>query len=141
MADSAGATSGGSVTDSVGGAQMSDQAAEAQIDAESSQAAAIAQKSDPEDPATGGINPRTAEAKMQAAQVATTAAIGAGFEFTPEQVEVQLAHCQQQLNELNNDLTNAQEAVQAVREPAPDAASVAQADAVRNMLTGTVGCD
>ena len=75
---------------------------------------------------------------MQHAQAAAAAATGAGFEFTPEQVEIQLKHCQEMLNDLRFDLLSAQRAKQAVYEPAPDAASVAQADAVRNMMQSAV---
>lgn len=121
------------------GSQISAQTAQTQINAESTQARTTAQQNDPEDPGTGGINPTTAAAKLRAAQTATTAAIGAGFEFTPEQIEAQLTQCQRELYDLNNDLRIAQDAVQAVHEPAPDAASVGQADAVRNMLNSTVG--
>jgi hypothetical protein len=110
----------------------------AQIRAETAQARATTQASDPEDPGTGGINPRTATAKTRNAQAATAAAAGAGFEFTPEEVDLQLKHCRDQLNDLNLDLRSAEYAKEAVHEPAPDAASVAQANAVRNMLENTV---
>jgi hypothetical protein len=115
-----------------------DPALTAQIQAETAQAQATDRANDPEDPSTGGIDPRTAQAKLHHAQTATAAATGAGFEFTPEQVDTQLKHCQNLLNDLRNDLQDAQAANEGVYEPAPDAASVAQADAVRNMMANAV---
>lgn len=109
-----------------------------QIDAEAAQAEATSRAIEPEDPGTGGINPRTAHAKLQHAQAVAAAATGAGFEFTPEEVELQLRHCQEQLRDLNDDLQSAQYAKAAVHEPAPDAASVAQANAVRDMFSSTI---
>ncbi len=121
-----------------GSGQAADPTLVGQIQDESAQARATAQTNDPEDPGTGGINPRTVQAKLRSSQAATTAATGAGFEFTPEQVDLQLRHCQDQIHDLHIDLRTAEQAVAAVHEPAPDAASVAQANAVRNMLESTV---
>jgi hypothetical protein len=121
----------------VGSGQAPDPTLVGQIQDEAAQAQATAQANDPEDPGTGGINPRTVQAKLHAAQVATGAATGPGFEFTPEQVGLQLRHCEGQINDLRWDLGLARQAVAAVHEPAPDPASVAQADAVRNMLEST----
>lgn len=115
-----------------------DAAALAQLSTESAQLSAAAAQDSPPENSMGWVNPRAAELDYQHAQAAATAATGAGFEFTPEQISTQLAHCEQQLKELATDLVSAQTAEQALHAPAPDAASVAQAAAVRNMLTETV---
>ena len=116
---------------------MSDQAAVDQIGAETAQASANQQRSDIEARDGGGINPRIAAAQLQSIQQQTAAAIGKGFQFTPEQIEAQLVHASRQLADLNHDRTMAQGAEQAVHSPAPDLASVAQADAVRRMMANT----
>jgi hypothetical protein len=74
---------------------------------------------------------------MRGVAQATTAAIGKGFQFTPDQIETQLAHASQQLVDLNSDKRAAQLAAQAVRPPAPDQASTAQSAGVRQMLLDT----
>jgi hypothetical protein len=109
-----------------------------QIESEAAQANANDRADDPEDPATGGINPRTVQARLRHAEAATTTAIGPGFEFTAGEVELQLKHCRDQLADLRVNLLHADEAVTAVYPPAPDPASTAQADAVRNMPQNTV---
>jgi alpha/beta superfamily hydrolase len=115
-----------------------DSTALAQLSYESAQLSAAAKQDSPPENSMGDVNPRAAELDYQHAQAAAAAATGAGFEFTPEQINTQLAHCEQQLKELATDLFSAQSAEQAVHAPAPDAASVAQANAVRNMLTETI---
>lgn len=62
----------------------------------------------------------------------------AGFEFTPEQVEIQLAHCRRHLDKSILDQWVAQVAALAANLPAPDPASVAQAEAVKEMLASTL---
>ena len=109
-----------------------------QVRAESAQATATARAGDPEDGHTGGIDPRTAEARLHHTQTAETAAVGPGFQFTPEQIDLQLHQCQQHLADLNNDLQLARHTVDVVHEPAPDGASVTQAAAVRSMLINTI---
>jgi hypothetical protein len=108
-----------------------------QIEDETARAKATDRANDPED-GGHGINPRTVQAKLRSTQAATTAAIGAGFEFTPEEVATQLQLCQDQLNELQNDLVKATKTQNLVLEPAPDSASRTQADAVKNMFANTV---
>jgi hypothetical protein len=110
----------------------------AQIQAEGTQATSTADANDPEDPGVGGINARTGLAKLKHAQAVTAAAVGSGFQFTPEQIETQLKHCAEQIRDLNDDLRTAQAAVIAVHSPAPDSASVAQADAVKQMMENAV---
>jgi hypothetical protein len=107
-----------------------------QINDETAKAQATTRANDPEDGGRG-INPRTVEAKLRSTQAATTAAIGAGFEFTPEEVAAQLKHCQQQLSELNIDFQIAQRTVGLVQGPAPDNASQMQAAAVQAMMANT----
>jgi hypothetical protein len=65
-----------------------------QIQDEANQAAANTAASDPEDPGTGGIDPRTVQAKMRQAQATAAAAIGAGYEFSPGQIEKNIADAQ-----------------------------------------------
>jgi hypothetical protein len=108
-----------------------------QIEDETARAKATDRANDPEDGGRG-INPRTVQAKLRSSQAATTAAIGAGFEFTPEEMATQLRLCQDQLNELRQDLIKATRAQGLVQEPAPDSASRTQADAVKNMFVSTV---
>ncbi|HYS40943.1 MAG TPA: hypothetical protein VEO01_35470 [Pseudonocardiaceae bacterium] len=73
---------------------------------------------------------------MHAEQVATTAAIGAGFEFTPEQIETQLTQCQELSFQYRDALKNAERAETAVHEPAPDqAGSVLQANQTKQSLS------
>ena len=110
----------------------------AELSAESGQLNAAAKQDSPPVNGMGDINPRAAVLDYQHAQATATAATGAGFEFTPEQINTQLAHCQQQINDLITDLRTAQEAERAVHPPAPDDASVAQANAVKNMLGQTI---
>jgi hypothetical protein len=109
-----------------------------ELTAESGQLNAAAKQDSPPVNSMGDVNPRAAVLDYQHAQSAGTAATGAGFEFTPEQINTQLAHCQDQLSDLNTDLITAQRALQDVHPPAPDDASVTQANAVRNMLAQTV---
>lgn len=109
-----------------------------QVRAESAQATATARAGDPEDGHTGGIDPRTAQARLHHTQTAETAAVGPGFQFTPEQIDLQLHQCQQHLTDLYEDLATASRAMDTVHEPAPDGASVTQANAVRGMLNNTV---
>jgi hypothetical protein len=108
-----------------------------QIKGETAKAKATTRANDPEDDGHG-IDPRTVEAKLRSTQAATTAAIGPGFEFTPEEVELQLKHCQKQLSDLRNDLLDAQQTAKFVHWPAPDEASKAQAEAVRSMMDSMV---
>ena len=109
-----------------------------QVSLESQQLSAAAKQDSPPENSMGDVNPRAAELDYQHAQAAATAATGAGFEFTPEQINIQLAHCKEQIDDLQTDLEQAQRAQRAVHPPAPDAASVAQANAVQNMLAQTV---
>jgi hypothetical protein len=138
MTDDAGTASSVTNGNSAGGSQTPDQTALAQLNAESAQLAATAKQDSPPANGMGWVNPRAEALDAKYAQAAATTATGAGFEFTPEQVNAQLAHCKQQLDDLRNDLQDAQQAGLAVHPPAPDAASVAQAAAVKNMLTETV---
>lgn len=109
-----------------------------EIDAEAAQARATAQANDPYDPGSDGVDSNRVVARRRHAEAATQAAIGAGFQFTPDEVERQLTHCQEQIADLTADLQSAQHAKQAVHEPAPDDASVAQANAVRDMMQNTI---
>lgn len=109
-----------------------------ELTTESGQLQAAAKQDSPPENSMGDVNPRAAVLDYQHAQSAAAAATGAGFEFTPEQINTQLAHCKDQLKDLSDDLTKAQRAAQAVHPPAPDAASVTQANAVRNMLMQTI---
>ena len=68
---------------------------------------------------------------------AAPAGAGAGFEFTPEQIDLQLNRCAQLLGELAVDVQGATAAQMAVRSPAPDPASVEQANAVKSMIGQT----
>lgn len=120
------------------GQALQDGLAMVELTTESGQLNAAAKQDSPPENSRGDVNPRAAVLDYEHAQTAATAATGAGFEFTPEQINTQLAHCTEQLNDLRGDLLTAQHAEQAVHPPAPDAASVAQANAVRNMLTQTV---
>ena len=133
-----GAGGGPSPNPTVDGQTPADPNLLAQIQAETLQADSTSQANDPEDPGTGGIDPRTVGAKLRNAQAATTAAIGGGFQFTPEEVDAQLKLCEAQINDLRSDLQDAQQAVQQVHEPAPDDASVTQANAVKNMLNNVI---
>ncbi len=108
-----------------------------EVSLESQQLSAAAKQDTPPENSMGDVNPRAAELDYQHAQAAATAATGAGFEFTPEQINTQLAHCKEQIADLQTDLQQAQQAQLAVHPPAPDAASVAQAKAVQNMLAQT----
>lgn len=132
----AGSSMAGSGPDISG--ELRDGIALTEVSLESQQLAAAAKQDSPPENSMGDVNPRAAELDYQHAQTAAAAATGAGFEFTPEQINTQLAHCEQQLKELATDLFSAQSAEQAVHPPAPDAASVAQANAVRNMLNETI---
>jgi hypothetical protein len=108
-----------------------------EIKNETTRAQATNRANDPEDDGHG-INPRTIQAKLHSTQTATTAAIGAGFEFTPEEVAAQLKLCQEQLRDLRIDLQKAKRTQDLVYEPAPDDASRTQANAVKNMIASTV---
>src|SRR5581483_5395891 len=85
-----------------------------ELSLESGQLQAAAKQDSAPENSMGYVNPRAAELDYQHAQSAAAAATGAGFEFTPEQVNTQLAHCQDQLNDLNTDLVTAQRALQEV---------------------------
>lgn len=63
--------------------------------------------------------------------------MGGGFEFTPQQIDLQISRCSQMLSELGADVQAAQAAQMAVHPPAPDGASVAQANAVKNFFAQT----
>ena len=137
MTDGAGAGSaaaGGGLD--ISGA-LQDGTALVEVSLESQQLAAAAKQDSPPENSMGDVNPRAAVLDYQHAQAAATAATGAGFEFTPEQIDTQLTHCKQQIDDLRTDLVQAQRAQRAVHPPAPDAASVAQANAVQNMLAQT----
>jgi hypothetical protein len=120
-----------------GGQAPADPALLDQIKDETARAQAITRANDPEDGGRG-INPITVQAKLRSTQAATTAAIGAGFEFTPEEVELQLKHCNQQLVELRNDLMTTKDTLEIKLDPADDDASRMQAYAVKSMLASTV---
>jgi hypothetical protein len=109
-----------------------------ELTTESEQLNAATKQDSPPVNSMGDVNPRAAVLDYEHAQSAATAATGAGFEFTPEQVNMQLTHCSQQLDDLRYDLDQARRAQEAVHPPAPDNASVTQANAVRNMLAQTV---
>jgi hypothetical protein len=117
--------------------ELRDGIALTEVSLESQQLAAAAKQDSPPENSMGDVNPRAAELDYQHAQAAAAAATGAGFEFTPEQINTQLAHCKQQIDDLQTDLLQAQRAQRAVHPPAPDDASVAQANAVQNMLAQT----
>lgn len=138
MTDDAGTASSLTGGDPTIGSQLQDGMALAQLNDESAQLAAAAKQDGPPENGMGWANPRAVMLDTEKAQAAAAAATGAGFEFTPEQINTQLAHCKQQLNDLQNDLQDAEQAEAAVHPPAPDDASVAQANAVRNMLSETV---
>jgi hypothetical protein len=126
-----------SVNGQASGTSGPDQDLVAQISAEQSQAATVAQRDDPEDISSGGINPVAMQAKLRAASAGGVRGAGGGFTFTPEEVDYQLAQCAQQLNDLRVDLQDAHRAEAAVCPPAPDEASTSQANAVRDLLTST----
>jgi hypothetical protein len=135
MADNVGAGDGGTGDAQAPNqpGQVTDQAALAQIHAETAQANATASQNDPED--GGGIDIRTAQAKIHAAQAAEAAAVGSGFKFTPEQIETQLKQCADLSAQYSNALGNARRAHIAVQPPAPDAAgSVLQAGQTQQSL-------
>jgi hypothetical protein len=137
MTDDTGAGSAVAGGDPNASSPLLDSTALAQLGYESAQLSAAAKQGSPPENGMGWVNPRAAELDYQHAQAAATAATGAGFEFTPEQIDTQLAHCKQQIDDLRTDLQQAQQAQLAVHPPAPDAASVAQAKAVQNMLAQT----
>jgi hypothetical protein len=117
-----------------------DPALVAQIQSETAQAQATTRANDPEDPATGGINARTAQAKIRHAQATDAAAVGAGFEFTPEQIETLLPQCNDLRTQFEWARYKAQEAAQSVQPPAPDeAGSVLAANQIKQSLTNFVG--
>jgi hypothetical protein len=120
-----------------GNGPVSDGTAVGQIKQDTAFEAANADRDDIESRDGGGINPRLAAAQMRGVAQMTTAAIGRGFQFTPDQIETQLAHANRQLNDLNFDRRAAQQAAQGVRPPAPDQASTAQSAGVAQMLVDT----
>ncbi|TCO62931.1 hypothetical protein [Actinocrispum wychmicini] len=109
-----------------------------EINAEAAQARATAQANNPYDPGSDGVDSNRVVVRRQRAEAATQAATGAGFQFTPKEVEHQLTHCHEQIADLTADLRSAQRAKDIVREPAPDDASVALANAVRDMFSSTI---
>jgi purine nucleoside permease len=121
------------------GAQAPDPATLAQIRSETAQANATASRNDIED-GRGGIDIRTAQARIHAAQVAEAAAVGSGFKFTPEQIETQLTQCQELIFQYNQALLKARRAYVSVHAPAPDeAGSVLQANQTQQSLTNLHG--
>jgi hypothetical protein len=121
------------------GAQAPDPATLAQIRSETAQANATASRNDVED-GRGGIDIRTGQARIHAAQVAEAAAVGSGFKFTPEQIETQLKQCQELSSQYGQALLKAQRAYASVHPPAPDAAgSVLQANQTQQSLDNLKG--
>ena len=131
----AGSSVAGSVPDISG--ELQDGIALTEVSLESQQLAAAAKQDSPPENGMGDVNPRAAELDYQHAQTAAAAATGAGFEFTPEQINTQLAHCTGQSSRRTCSVRSPAEQELFIQ-PAPDAASVAQANAVRNMLTETI---
>jgi hypothetical protein len=86
------AGAGGAVTG--GGPDISgalqDGIALTEVSLESQQLAAAAKQDSPPENSMGDVNPRAAVLDYQHAQTAAAAATGAGFEFTPEQINTQL---------------------------------------------------
>ncbi|HEX5406757.1 MAG TPA: hypothetical protein VFX16_31160 [Pseudonocardiaceae bacterium] len=121
------------------GDQVPDPTVLAQITTEVAQARATDLRNDLED-STGAVNIRTAQAKLHTTQAATTAAIGSGFTFTPEQIETQLTQCQDLYVQYVKASTTAQRAEAAVHAPAPDTAgSMLQANQTQQSLTNLKG--
>lgn len=119
------------------GSDPVDPSVTAQLNTESQEARGLAQQGLPPTSAAGWQNPRAVELDQRYTQSAAAAATGAGFEFTPEQIDLQLSRCSQLLNELVVDIQGAQAAQMAVHPPAPDAASVEQANAAKNLFVET----
>lgn len=116
-----------------------DPATLAKIRSETAQANATASRNDIED-GRGGIDIRTAQARIDAAQAAEAAAVGSGFKFTPEQIETQLKQCADLYNQYNLALTKAERAYASVHAPAPDAAgSALQANQTQQSLANLQG--
>jgi hypothetical protein len=111
----------------------------AQIRAETAQADATAAANDPEDPGTGGISARTAQAKIHHAQQATVAAVGAGFECSPEQIETLVPQCDELIYDFEQDQRDARAAIAAVYPPAEDEGSVMYTNKLKQSLTNLVG--
>ncbi len=60
---------------------------------------------------------------------------GAGFEFTPQAIDLQLSRCSQLLEQLAADRRGVQAAQMAVHPPAPDPASVMATQAVKDLFS------
>ncbi|HEY3750567.1 MAG TPA: hypothetical protein VGL80_15340 [Pseudonocardiaceae bacterium] len=116
------------------GAQAPDPATLAQIRSETAQANATASRNDVED-GRGGIDIRTAQARIHAAEVAEAAAVGSGFKFTPEQIETQLRQCKELALQYYQARGKAERAGLELHAPAPDTAgSVLQASQTQQSL-------
>jgi hypothetical protein len=102
-----------------------------EIQAESRAADANTAAADPEDPGTGGINPRTYEAKLRNAKATAAAAIGAGYEFSPEQIDKCISDAKDLINQFTHDWQYIYTIID-VKPPAPDPVSVQHAKALSN---------
>lgn len=131
------------MVDSVGeavAAAVSDQQATTEIANETAAADAADKRDDPRDPITGSVDIRTFSATLEAGRAATTAAIGKGFAFTPEQIQTQLDRCQSLSGDWHQALHQAQSAEQSIYAPAPDpAGSVTQTNQAQQSLVNLVG--
>ena len=101
-----------------------------QIKDEQAQASATAAAEDPEDP-SGGINPRTFDARIRAAHQAAQQAIGTGYQFSPAQIEKNIADATDLIHLYRADQNKILRII-AVKPPAPDPASVAHAAELSN---------
>ena len=126
MADSTGAAP--DPTSGVGLSRFDKALLAGQIEDEQAQSAAITAAQDPEDPSTGGINPRNV-ARFHQAEQAAQQAIGAGYVFTPAQIEKNIADANDLIVGLTHDHQDI-EIIIRVTPPAPDPASVAHAKAL-----------
>jgi hypothetical protein len=127
-------------TGRAGTAAASDQQTTRQIADEVTAARAADERGDPRDPVTGSINLHTFSAKIKDAEAATRTAIGAGFAFTPDQIQTQLSKCQSLSKDWYEALQLAQSAEQSIYAPAPDMpGSVSQMNQTRQSLINLVG--
>ncbi len=132
MADSAGA----------GGTPVSDRTTTNKIATASAQADAAATRLDPRDPNTGKADIHTFPAAMARILAATDAAGGGGFELTPDQLQTQLARCQQTMLSYLSAIQGARDARSVLHAPAPDTPGsmlhADQTDAWLGVLAGVI---
>lgn len=118
------------------GVAASDQTYVQEIGVEQAQQAAVTQANNVETAGGGGLNGRTYLAQERFVEQRAAAAIGGGFQLPPSQLQDQLRRSQELRNVYVSALQDAEQARQAVHEPAPDqAGSVLQATQARASLT------